>query len=430
VLREATLPRPPLVWLAAPELLEGARLVAPDRLRRADGTEVGFGVVPPLPTNAAHVDPSTYEFYRRRTLRLRGETIAGPNGPAFVARTIWPEDARIPPTGLPLEPLWSMETIADLVRAQAPGWPDARLLWARGATSRRSWSGKPAVAIVLSGAQADSPGAEAGHLTVATGRLGPRGEWSDWLATNVYPLEVGEKGILSGPVPIDNYLADINSGQAFYRPVYALVAVLDDPLVAEAVQAVQQRVMLRYWCHDLEFQRASHNSTEMSIDGLREAGWHVPRVGGTSWFKGAAAWIGTVVTFRPRLAPDAWSFFTEELTDLLPAVAFEVAANDLLALAAGEAERSLTPLELRLRDDLLGVVFVRFPQIPTDRPVGTYPVFSLRGYRSRVALGEAGGGGGEVPPARALPPALGRACAEEIPPECFGDGDDRAAPGP
>lgn len=422
---EPILPLPPIVWLAAPELVEGARLLEEDRLELPDGSVVGFEVVPPLPDNELYLAASTLAFFRERPLRLRGSFESGPDGRRFVARTAWPEDARIPWRRLDPDPVEPPESLGDLLRAQAPAWPDARLLWERPRDGPRDWVGRPVLAIVLSGAQADAPGSHAGHIAVATGRLGARGEWAHWLANNVYPLDVvGGKGISSGPVPMDNYLTDLNSGQALYRPAYVLVAVLDDPAVARTVQAGFQEFFLRYWCHDVTFHRARHNSTRMSMDVLREAGWRVPRVGRTSWIKGLLGAIGVaVVTFDRHLARDAWSFFTAERTDLLPRVAFETAARDLLDLLEGvdgNLPRRPTELELGLRQDTAAVLFLRFPQVPSSRPFGTYPVGSLREYRARIEQDEAG-----LDPTpereRPFPDELRRRCREEtLPPASAG----------
>lgn len=407
-------PLPPIVWVAAPELVEGARLEGDDRLRLAGGAAVPFSVVPPTPPNDLYVDFTTFEFFAGRPLRLRGATVESPAGRRFVARTIWPEDARIPWRSLRLDPVVEPESLADLVRAQAPEWPSARLLWERPSEAPRSWAGLPALAIVLSGAQGDAPGSHAGHIAVATGRLGAEGEWTDWLANNIYPLEPGDKRISVGPVPMDNYLADLNSGQALYRPVYVLVAVMRSPEAAEEVQAAFQEFYLRYWCHEVEFHKARHNSTEMSLDTLRGIGWRVPKVGGTSGWKGLVAAAGTlVVTFRPKLARQAWSFFTEERTDLFPRVAFETAAADLLAWVEGTAPRAPTPFEARLADDTEAVLFLRFPQIPSSRPFGTYPAGSVRGYRARVGLAEIQGEP-EPEEERPLPEHLRRACRERL----------------
>ena len=80
---------------------------------------------------------------------------------------------------------------------------------------------------MLNGAQGDDDEAHAGHFALVTGRVQDDGAIGDWLVNNFYTLDTeSEKGILAAPVPLDNYLADLNAGQAWYRPSYMLVAVL------------------------------------------------------------------------------------------------------------------------------------------------------------------------------------------------------------
>jgi hypothetical protein len=390
---DALPPPPPLVWLAAPELIESARLEGDGRLlRRAGGGRPAvLDVVPPLPTNELYVDGSTFEFFGRRPVRIRGTSRSTAEGERFEARTIWPLDARIPWRTLEPEPVTEPESLADLVRAQVPELPAARLLWERPRDGPRDWAGRPVLALVLSGAQADSPGSAGGHIAVATGRLGADGEWADWLVNDVYPVATfGEKGIVSGPVPMDNYLTDLNSGQAMYRPVYVLVAVLGAPAAALDVQATFDEFFPLYWCRAIEYDRATNSSTRLSLDPLRALGWRIPPLGGTSRIKGAlAAVVILVATLRPKLAREAWNFFTGERTDIFPRLALEAVAGDLLELVAETPPRPPAGLEARLRAETDGILFLRFPQIPSRRPTGTYPVASIREYRSRVGIGGA-----------------------------------------
>lgn len=118
---------------------------------------------------------------------------------------------------------------------------------------------------------------------------------------------------------------------------------------AEAAQEGFQEFFLRDWCRQVEFHRARHNSTEMSLDVLR-------------------------------------------------------------ALTEGQPPRPLGRLASWLRDDLDALLFLRFPQIPSSRPFGTYPVDSVRGYRTRVGLGQAGLDIGENPRERPFPDHLQEAC--------------------
>lgn len=403
---------PPLVWLAAPELIERASLGEDRVLTRPDGRRAALDVVPPLEANRLYVDDSTFEFFGRREVRLRGTTESAPAGERFVARTIWPLDARIRWADLEVEPLTPPESLTDLIRAQVPRLPDARLLWERERSGPREWAGRPVLAVVLSGSQADAPGSHAGHIAIATGRLGAGGEWAGWLANDIYPIAaVGAKGILPGTVTMDNYLADLNSGQAMYRPVYVVAAVLDAPEAALAVQARFDDFFLRYWCRQVEYHHARRNSTELSLDVFRELGWRLPRMGGTSRLMGALAAVGTLILkLDGGLARDAWNYFTKERTDIFPRLAFETVAGDLLALVGDTPPRPPNAFEAQLAAATDGILFLRFPQIPSSRPTGTFPVGSVREYRSRVGLGEAADVDPVPPAERPLPEPLRAAC--------------------
>ncbi|MGH7278041.1 MAG: hypothetical protein ACREJG_05075 [Candidatus Rokuibacteriota bacterium] len=407
-------PAPPLVWIAAPEVVARARLSAGHDALQVDGRTVRFAVVPPIPTNRFYIDHSTLAFFERRPIRLRGTTRGDGAEPVFVARTIWPADSAVDAARLRPEPLQPGEDVATLVSAQASGLEDpfaTRLLWERADQgASRQWAGRAVLAFVLSGAQGDDDGAAAGHIAVATGRFGPGGEWADWLVNNFYPLdEPGEKGIVSAPVPMDNYLADLNSGQAYYRPVYVLVAVLRTDAAAHLAQSALGETFTRYYCHEFEFDRAALNSTEMTMETLRLTGWMLPRRGATSRLKAPAAFIAGLVTGGLQTAKDGFNFFTEERTHLFPRVAFEVAGHDLLDIAAGRAERPLTPYEALLARDLEALAFVRFPQIPSSRPFGTDPAGSIAEFRARVKLES--GSGSSTPARLAFPEELKDTCA-------------------
>jgi hypothetical protein len=91
---------------------------------------------------------------------------------------------------------------------------------------------------MLNGAQGDDDEAHGGHFALMTGRVGAQGAIDDWLVNNFYTLDSeSEKGIIAAVVPLDNYLGDLNSGQAWYRPSYMLVASLKDGRTAEHLQS-------------------------------------------------------------------------------------------------------------------------------------------------------------------------------------------------
>lgn len=411
------LPYPPLVWLGAPEVAEGV-LSADGRTLHTAGGAVRFALAAPIATNRSYADGATLAFLAGRRLRVRGVTLAHAGEPLFVARTIWPEDTRIAPDALVLRPMRPGETFSTLVRAQdgeSREFYDKRLLWERRPDARRDWAGRPVLAFVLNGAQGDDDGAHGGHLGVATGRLGPRGQWGDWLVANYYPLdERSEKGILTAPVPMDNYMMDLNSGQAFYRPNYVLVAILREPGVARRVQAALQDVFHGYWCGEIEYHRGRHNSTALSMDALRALGWNIPQAGATSHLLGLlAAPVATVVQRSFAGGREVFDMFVTEKTRGVPRVAFEAAGHDLLRLldgAGGGAPRELTAFERMLADEVEAVLFLRFPQVPSSRRQGTYPVESLFEFAARVpwrgSERESGPQGGEWP----FPPEPAQPC--------------------
>ncbi|HEX6994509.1 MAG TPA: hypothetical protein VF339_10235 [Gammaproteobacteria bacterium] len=374
-------PAPPaIVWLGAPQRIVGARLSDDAREIRVGGRSIPFALTPPIATNAAYADASTARFFAGRSLTIRGTEVEGSTGSVFVARTIFPENERIDLTVLRSAPLRRNELLGTLLEAQT----DARyrLLYAR--SEPTGWGGLPVVAFVLTGAQGDDDGSRAGHLAIATGVLGERGEWDEWLVTNFYPLLEGNaKGIIPASLPIDNYLYDLNSGQLYYRPGYMLVAVLARPRAAVAVQRALENTLHALHCGSIEFDRARRNSTAMTIDPLRELGWRIPTVGPTSRIVGiAAAPVATIVRWSFRTGGSAYATFAAERTRLLPRVAFEVAGHDLLHLAAldGDDEADLTEFERMLAEDVEGVLFVRLAQVPSARRFGTYPVPSLWAY--------------------------------------------------
>lgn len=382
---------PPLVWLGAPEVVDGATVANDGTALVKDGAELPLQIAAPLPSNTAYADRSTLRFFAGRSVRARGITRVENGRAVFVARTLWPSDARIDARRLDPRPLRRNELIATLIEAEWGGRTEdrfpARLLFERRGAPR-DWAGKAVLAFVLSGAQGDDDGSRVGHLAIATGRFGANGEWRDWLVNDFYPLDdPSPKGILSAPVPIDDYLFDFNSGQLYYRPAYMLVAVLGDAGLAVSVQTALQQTMLRYYCRAFDFDLARHNSTALGIDSLRALGWRIPETGPTSVL--AALLAAPLVALGERSVTSGeqlYAALTQEKTRLLPRVAFEALGEDLLTLVAqgGRPGDAATELERRLAADVDAVLFVRLPQVPSSRRVGTFPERSLLVYAARL----------------------------------------------
>src|SRR5204862_8231741 len=152
--------------------------------------------------------------------------------------------------------------------------------------SARRWEGAPVLAVILNGAQGDDDEAHGGHFALVTGRIGAAGTpggpgaINDWLTNNFYTLDAeSEKGIIAAMLPLDNYLADLNSGQAYYRPSYLLVTVLSDERAARVVQGALGRVYNQFYRHQLVYYHPTTNCTSISIDPLRAPGLDVPARG-------------------------------------------------------------------------------------------------------------------------------------------------------
>jgi hypothetical protein len=384
---------PSLIWLGSPEIISVAILSNDGKtLRTRDGQEIPFSLVPKISSNRSYYNASSIEFFRRRSLRIRGVTHSQNDTPGFVARTIWPEDFSIRANNLPREPLRNVKNVSQLITdgdGGAKGSFEPRLLWEHSDLKERTWTGLPVLGLVLSGAQGDDDESQAGHLAVVTGKVGANGEIADWMVNNFYNLdEVSEKGIIASMLPLDNYLTDLNSGQSYYRPTYLLVAVLKDSRAASRFQAAIQPLYNHFYRHDFLYHHSKVNCTGISIDTLRAIGWRVPNKGATSYLKAAAAFVYLSVTERSLASgKKMFDYLSEEQTRLFPRAAFETDSEDLLAILDGPGERSksgLTDYERALRNDALAVLFIRIPQLPSSRAFGTYPIASFNEYRNRV----------------------------------------------
>jgi hypothetical protein len=386
---------PSLVWVGAPSILEGVVMMpGARRVRTAASSELDIELVPKLSTNLSYANGDTAAYFAGREVRMRGTMVGAGAKEAFVARTIWPADFAFKPAQLQDKPLQQPSDLAAFVRApgQKAGGIETRLLWERHPGQARDWKQKPVLGFVLNGAQGDDDESLGGHFAVATGRIGDRGEWSDWAVNNFYNLDsVSEKGIVAATLPMDNYLMDLNSGQQYYRPSWMLVAVLNNERTAAAFQGGVQRVFNQLYRHDFQYRHASANCAGISIDVLESLGWHIPGRGPTAPVKSLAAYAYVAAKDRSLLGGrKIYDYLNEEQTRLLPAVAFEAAGLDLLQiLGATGSGRTLSAYEQKLKSDVDAVFLVRIPQVPSSRVSGAAPVFSFDEFRARVPENQA-----------------------------------------
>ncbi len=376
---------PPLVWLGAPDTVTGAELAGDGRTIRSANGEAALRLVPRLPLNSAWFDASSVAFFRGRPLKMRGNR----QGDGFVARTVWPQDFCLPEAPASLALAADPAALRAWVRAQPQGGARSPFavesVW-RCPGSSGPRSGQPLLGLMLNGAQGDDDEAHGGHFALMTGCIGTRGGVDEWLVNNFYTLDAeSEKGIIAAPVPLDNYLGDLNSGQAWYRPSYLLVATLRDGRSAVRLQSALGRVYNQFYRHQFAYRHARANCAGISVTTARTLGWRIPARGPESWLQ---AIVGLpLVALRERSLTKGkatFDYLTEDRTNLYPAAAFEEMGADLLRLASGQAGRQPSEFERMLADDIDEILLVRVPQFPSSRAWGDWPVESSVEYNARV----------------------------------------------
>lgn len=375
---------PPLVWVGSPQVASSMRLSDDGAyIKDEAGRRFEFSVVEKIPSNLSFYDASSVKHLAGRPLRMRGTLDQG----KFVARTIWPEDYAFKTASTSLQPLKPEESISSLVRGDrgGPTVPfSSRILWQKNASAPLKLNGKPVLAFMLNGAQGDDDEAHGGHFAIATGVIGARGEWGDWLVNNFYNLDsVSEKGIIASTLPMDAYMADLNSGQSWYRPSYMLVAVLKQDRAAGLYQEAINRVFNHFYRHDFHYRHTSANCAGVSMETLRSLGWEIPKEGATSHLKAIAALPYMSIKDQSiESGRKAYDYLVAEKTDLYPFVAFDAAGRDLLQrISAGKAN---TPFEKMLSEDIEALVYVHIPQFPSSRAYGQAPVASIDEYMQRT----------------------------------------------
>jgi hypothetical protein len=376
---------PPLIWLAAPDVLRHTRVTGDPVAITHDGKALAWATVPRLASNGAWLDASSFRFFSGRPQKLRGNGSAG----LFCVRSIWPEDFSLPVQPdfreMPAETAALREWVRALPQGGAQADFSVESVWRRSADCVLR-SGQPVLGFVLNGAQGDDDEAHGGHFALLTGVVGEQGAIDDWLVYNFYALDSeSEKGIIAAPVPLDNYLADLNAGQAWYRPSCLLVASLRDARTACHVQSAFGRVFNQFYRHQFAYQHARANCSGISVDALRAIGWQIPARGSENWLK---ACLGLPLTaIREgclKRGKAVFDYLTEDRTKLYPAVASEEIFADLLKLAGGKTGRKLSEFERMLGEDVEQILLLRIPQFPSSRPWGDWPVASSGEYQARL----------------------------------------------
>ncbi|HEY5862155.1 MAG TPA: hypothetical protein VIX61_03635 [Casimicrobiaceae bacterium] len=381
---------PPLVWIESPLSVRNATIALDAHSFSADGATTPLRLADKIPLNRSYFDASSARYFAARPVALRG-TKAQDGG--LIARTWWPEDfvlRALPPARALRDGVTPGLTLREWMREEPGGGaqsPYAAWTAWRNVRAPQDLSGRTVLAFMVNGAQGDDDEAHGGHFAIVTGRVAADGSIGDWLVNNFYTLDSeSEKGIIAAPLPLDNYLGDLNSGQAWYRPSYMLVAVLSDERAAALVQSALGRVYNQFYRHQLVYYHPTQNCTSISVDTLRALGWDVPARGPSSR---ALAWAGFPFIAAKEMsvakAKLAFDYLHTDQTRLLPAAALEEIFTDLLALGSNGANGSPGgPLAQMLAQDLDALVFLRFPQFPSNRVWGDAPAVTTWEYKTRV----------------------------------------------
>ena len=384
---------PALIWIGSHELIEGATLSKDGTtIRLKDGTEMPFALTPQIASNRSYYDASSIAFFGARTLRIRGEFALVGGVRTLVARTIWPEDFKITPETLGTADAASPGDIDKLVGADKGGAKrpfSAKLLWEKPGADR-AWADKPVMGFMLNGGQGDDDEALAGHFSFFTGVYPAGGSMADWMFDNFYDMDlVSEKGITASMVPMDKYMADLNSGQSWYRPTDMLVLVMKDKRTPLQLQEKFKDQYAKYYSHEIKYDRTHRTCAALIVDPLKEEGWQVPPQGPTP--KPVAWAFSKLVGLKDKEAgKTVYDTLREEPTRVFPRASFDSAGGELLSMAgadgAGALGRELSPFEKEIQEDLVAILFVRLPQIPSSRAFGVDPAGGVFDYFKRTPL--------------------------------------------
>jgi predicted Abi (CAAX) family protease len=100
-----------------------------------------------------------------------------------------------------------------------------------------------------------------GHFAVVTERVNADGGYANWLVNNYYNLtSKSEKGIIAAPMSLDNYLADLKSGQSYCRPSYMLVAVFKTESLPAKFQVDTNQTYNHFYRNDFVYDHAIYAS--------------------------------------------------------------------------------------------------------------------------------------------------------------------------
>ena len=145
----------------------------------------------------------------------------------------------------------------------------------------------------------------------------------------------------------------------------------------------------QYYAQDFKYEHDHLNCTALIADPLRGEGWNYPNQGSTpKWIaKGLGALAGKV-SGNKQAGDEIYQSLIEEKTRGIPRAAFDSVGGDLMQMEGADGAepmtRKLSPLEQKMKEDIVAVIWVRMPQIPSSRPFGREPVTGTMDYIMRT----------------------------------------------
>jgi hypothetical protein len=371
------------IWLASPDILSHSHLLSWQQVQLANGECIGIELCEKIASNRSWVDATTLHFLQQMPLRISGQWLDGAARQHFKVRALWPECWHLPRNLNSTSFNLSTQLKTDLHDAQAPF--SVTRLWQTAACRDQDY----VLGLMLNGAQGDDDEAHGGHFAVVLGQLRERGEIGDLIVANYYnPDVVSEKGILPAMTPLAHYLADLNSGQQYYRPSAMLCIRLKSAELLKQLYSELELQMDAMYRHQWHYDHAFMNCTGISMDALRSTGLRVPHDGNSAWL---APLAGALTLLRERdtvRAKRVLRYLCSERTRLFPGVAWLKSSAHILSLIM-QRRAPNSVFEQQLCANALACDYIHFPQIPSTRASGREPLFSLRDYRERMPANRA-----------------------------------------
>ena len=315
-----------------------------------------------------------------------------------MARTFWPDDFALGGRAAAARTL-----PAGAIARRKPARADARGAARRRAKSvrarRRCGSATPARRAIgpagrCSRSWSTARRATTTRRTAAISRSSPDasqadGRIGDWLVNNFYSLDVeSEKGIVAAPVPLDNYLGDLNSGQGWYRPSLhagrgaarraraGARAVGAEPRLQPVLPAPARLLPSERELHEHQRRHAARARLAGPARGPVEPLARVARIS-VHRAEGALDRQGEARVRLPRAPTRRGSCPRPRLEEAFASL-LDARRTTRERRSAAARSRACSP------NDLDALAFVRIPQFPSSRAFGDAPAVTTREYQARV----------------------------------------------